>query len=159
MSLNDPDLRPELDNDTLTLDMSKSWTNNTVTYGSINKTAASEDGVPDLNDGFLFPAADNQSFFQFGGETNWLFHSWLSPPTAAYQFTLSGQGNGSWSVFNSGADSGINNITRPTHSSAGHDDGQYLLHPRWDGRQPFRPVNNVRHQGRGQRPSGRCRRF
>ncbi|KAL8632441.1 hypothetical protein Q9189_001816 [Teloschistes chrysophthalmus] len=91
MSLNDPDLRPELDNDTLTLDMSKSWTNNTVTYGSINKTAASEDGVPDLNDGFLFPAADNQSFFQFGGETNWLFHSWLSPPTAAYQFTLSGQ--------------------------------------------------------------------
>ncbi|KAL9583210.1 MAG: hypothetical protein Q9212_002840 [Teloschistes hypoglaucus] len=115
------------DNDTLTLDMSKSWTNNTVTYGSINKTAAAKDGVPDLNDGFLFPAADNQSFFQFGGETNWLFNSWLSPPTAAYQFTLSGQGNGSWSVFNSGGDSGINNITRPTRALAATVDNTFFI--------------------------------
>lgn len=107
--------------------MSKSWTNNTVTYGSINKTAAGEDGVPDLNDGFLFPAADNQSFFQFGGETNWLFNAWVAPPTAAYQFTLSAEGNGSWSVFNSGGDSGINNITRPSRALAATVDNTFFI--------------------------------
>ncbi|KAI4252428.1 MAG: hypothetical protein LQ352_004301 [Teloschistes flavicans] len=116
-----------LNNDTLTLDMSTSWTNTTVTYASINKTTSSQDGVPDLNDGFLFPAADNESFFQFGGETNWLFNAWLSPSTAAYQFTLNGEGNGSWSVYNSGGDSGINNITRPTRALAATVDNTFFI--------------------------------
>lgn len=107
--------------------MSTSWTNTTVTYASINKTTSSQDGVPDLNDGFLFPAADNESFFQFGGETNWLFNAWLSPSTAAYQFTLNGEGNGSWSVYNSGGDSGINNITRPTRALAATVDNTFFI--------------------------------
>lgn len=49
------------ENDTLVIDMHSSWKNGSVTVGSINKTAS---GVPVLNDGCLFAALDNESFFQ-----------------------------------------------------------------------------------------------
>lgn len=112
-----------LDNDTLTLDMSKSWTNDSAPFGSINKTQI----VPNLNDGFIFPAPDNQSFFQFGGETNWLFNAWLAPPVSIAQFTIDGEGNGSWSEFNAGGGSGFNNITRPARALAATVDDTFFI--------------------------------
>ena len=104
--------------------MSTSWSNDSISFGSINKTAS---GAPILNDAFLFPAADNQSFFQFGGETNYLFSEWLPPPVSLWQFTLDGKGNGSWSEWNAGRDSGFNNITRPARSLAATVDDTFFM--------------------------------
>ena len=111
------------DNDTLTLDMSISWTNDSAPFSAINKTSV----VPNLNDGFLFPAPDNKSFFQFGGETNWLFNAWLAPFVSIGQFSINGEGNGSWSQFNPGGSSGFNNVTRPARALAATVDDTFFI--------------------------------
>ena len=108
------------DNDTLTLDMSKSWTNTTPPFGFINSSIG-------LNGGFIFPASDNQSFFQFGGEVNWLFSSWLAPDVSISQFTINSRGNGSWSGFSPGPDSGFHAINRPARALASTMDNTFFI--------------------------------
>lgn len=108
------------DNDTLTLDMSKSWTNTTPPFGSVNSSIG-------LNGGFIFPASDNQSFFQFGGEVNWLFSAWLAPEVTISQFTINGSGNGSWAGFSPGPDSGFNTINRPSRALASTMDDTFFI--------------------------------
>ncbi|KAL8715201.1 MAG: hypothetical protein Q9220_001159 [cf. Caloplaca sp. 1 TL-2023] len=96
--------------------MISSWSNATVTFGAINKTRF--DHVPtSLNDVSLFPAPDNDSFFSFGGQTNWL----TDAPKTAYpvsidQFSISGDGKGNWSQFDAGRSSGFNKLTRPVNA-------------------------------------------
>ncbi|KAL8716468.1 MAG: hypothetical protein Q9225_006206 [Loekoesia sp. 1 TL-2023] len=111
-----------LNNDTLTIDLKNSWDTSSAPFGYITKQ-----NVPDLNGGFLFPAPDNKTIFQFGGETNWLFNAWLAPETAIYQFTLTGEGNGTWSKFNAGPNSGFNDLTRPVRALAASVDDTFFI--------------------------------
>ncbi|KAG6995719.1 hypothetical protein G7Y79_00042g078240 [Physcia stellaris] len=105
------------------IDMSKSWSIDDVKFKSINKTSS---GVLNLNDGFLFPAPDNQSFFQFGGESTWLLYTPRNP-TSVSQFTITGGGNGSWSDFQPGSTSGFEHITRPSRALAATVDKTFFI--------------------------------
>ena len=112
-------------NDTLVLDMTYSWTNDSVTFTSLNKTAS---GNPVLNDALLFPVSDNyQSFFQFGGDSSYLIDGNGPPQVALWQFTNNGGGNGSWSKFNTGDGSGFWNITRPARALAATVDNTFFM--------------------------------
>lgn len=113
-----------VDNDTLVIDMRNSWTNGSVTVVSINKTAS---GVPVLNDGCLFAAPDNKTFFQFGGENNWINPNFSPQPVSVAQFTLSGKSNDSWSDFDARISSGFDNITRTTHALAATVDDTFFM--------------------------------
>ena len=105
------------------IDISKSWTIEDVEFISINKTSS---GVLNLNDGFLFPAADNQSFFQFGGESTWLLYTPRNP-TSVLQFTIEDHGNGSWAEFEPGGSSGFEDITRPSRALAATVDDSFFI--------------------------------
>ena len=80
-----------------------------------------------LNNMRLWPANDNQTCYSFGGATNYIFSTWLSPPTVMYQFVLNGLGNGSWSDFNS-ASSVWSSLTRPNMAAgATLDNTGYIM--------------------------------
>ena len=111
------------DNDTLTLDMSTSWTNDSVPSSAIIKTGA----FPNIDDSVLFPAPDNKSFFQFGGESNWLFNTLVEIHVSIEQFSINGEGNGNWSQFNPGFSSGFNNVTRPARALAATVDDTFFI--------------------------------
>ena len=111
------------DNDTLMIDISKSWTVVNAEFIPINKTSS---GVLNLNDGFLFPAADNKSFFQFGGESTWLLYTPRNP-TSVTQFTIEDGGNGSWAKFEPGSASGFDEITRPSRALATTVDNTFFI--------------------------------
>ena len=111
------------DNDTLVIDVSQSWTIDEVKFASINKTSS---GVLNLNDGFLFPAVDFKSFFQFGGDSTFLLYTQRNP-TSVSQFTGEGQGNGSWAPFRPGETSGFENITRPSRALATTIDNTFFI--------------------------------
>ena len=51
-------------NYTLSIDLTKSWTNSTVEFNVVNKTAQD---APAWNEGYLWPDADKTSFYQWGG--------------------------------------------------------------------------------------------
>ena len=103
--------------------MRKSWSIDDVKFKSMNKTSS---GVLNLNDGFLFPAPDNQSFFQFGGESTWLLYTPRNP-TSVSQFTIADNGNGSWSDFEPGSTSGFEDITRPSRALAATVDNTFFI--------------------------------
>ena len=111
------------DNDTLMIDISKSWSVEDAEFTSINKTSS---GVLSLNDGFLFPSADNKSFFQFGGESTWLLYTPRNP-TSVTQFTIGDHGNGSWAQFEPGSTSGFEKITRPSRALAATVDDTFFI--------------------------------
>lgn len=112
------------DNDTLIIDISKSWTIDDAEFISINKTSS---GVLNLINGFLFPAADNKSFFQFGGESTWLLLHTPRNPTSVTQFAIDDHGNGSWAQFEPGSLSGFEEITRPTRALATMVDNTFFI--------------------------------
>ena len=111
------------DNDTLMINISKSWTVVNAEFIPIDKTSS---GVLNLNDGFLFPAADNKSFFQFGGESTWLLYTPRNP-TSVTQFTIEDHGNGSWANFEPGSASGFDEITRPSRALATTVDNTFFI--------------------------------
>lgn len=112
-----------VDNDTLLIDISKSWTIDEIKFTSINKTSS---GVLNLNDGFLIPAANSKSLFQFGGDSTFLLYTPRNP-TSVSQFTVEGQGNGSWSAFHPGETSGFEHITRPSRALATTVDNTFFI--------------------------------
>ncbi|KAL9602700.1 MAG: hypothetical protein Q9219_001690 [cf. Caloplaca sp. 3 TL-2023] len=112
----------KLNSNTVTIDISRSWTNDSAPFGVIDKH-----GFVDLDSGFLFPSTDDKSIFQFGGETSRVWDAWLSPETAISQLTLSGRGNGSWSGFNPGSNSGFERLTRPGRALAATLDDTFFI--------------------------------
>lgn len=109
------------DRNTETIDVSKSWDTSTVEFNYVNKS------TDNLQYGALFPASDNESFFQFGGEVTWVYSSWLAPPANVRQFTFSDQNDDPWSIFNEGDSSGINNITRPANALSATVDNTFFM--------------------------------
>lgn len=104
--------------------MRTSWTNDSVSSGSISKTRE----APVLNRGSLFPAPDDRSFFQFGGGVNSISgFGYDIPATSVSQFLTQGKGHGSWSKFNPGATSGFQYLTRPTRALATMLDDTFFI--------------------------------
>lgn len=108
-----PDHRPIV-NHTLSVDMSKSWTNDSVSIRVIDKGNA-----PNLNKQLLWPSSDNQTFFAFGGEESYLDHPWLPPEILNWEFRTDGRGGGEWNVFNANSNSVFFNLTRPADGLGG----------------------------------------
>ncbi|KAL9036718.1 MAG: hypothetical protein Q9180_004135 [Flavoplaca navasiana] len=88
--------------------MSNSWTNDSVTISSIPKN-----GAPNFNGPVLWPSTDNQTFFAFGGElSNWA-RTITGPDVSCWQFTIDGNGGGSWAIFQPGVQSTFRDLNRP----------------------------------------------
>lgn len=88
--------------------MSNSWTNDSVTINSIPKN-----GAPNFNGPVLWPSTDNQTFFAFGGElSNWA-RTITGPDVSCWQFTIDGNGGGSWAIFQAGVQSTFRDLNRP----------------------------------------------
>ena len=94
---------------TLSIDMSKSWNNQTVKIYAISKG-----DTPVLNRPVLWSSSDNQSFYSFGGDVTIYDLSLPIPEIAAYQFLAAGNGDGTWTTNKSSDDQIFNSLTRPT---------------------------------------------
>lgn len=94
-------------NVTLTIDMRNSWTNDSITFGIIPRI-----GPPTMNLEVLWPTADNNSFFVFGGETSFIAVPPIPPELQVWEFLRDGS-NGSWTNFEPNGYSGFSNLTRP----------------------------------------------
>lgn len=77
------------DNDTLSIDLTKSWTNSSITFNTINKTAQ---GVPQWNSENLWPDPSGESFYQWDGEWSYLRLNYGTPQSILYQCTPDGKG-------------------------------------------------------------------
>ena len=92
-------------NTTLMIDMSKSWTNESVTFRSIESV-----GPPNLNSEILFSTQDDNSFFIFGGSSTQL---WGTPkPPLEHQLWEFSESTDSWKRVHPG--SAFLSLTRPT---------------------------------------------
>ena len=110
-------------NHTLSIDMSKSWSNDSVSIRVLDKGDA-----PNLNDQILWPSSDNKSFFPFGGEESWLDNPFYPPDMIFWQFKADGQGGGNWSQFDTSSDSTFQTLTRPVNAlGAVVDDTGYII--------------------------------
>ena len=78
------------DNNTYSIDLTTSWTNNTVVLNSIEKTA------PVLKQGGLWADHSNTSFYAYGGVNGGPGGEIAIPPNELWEFMPSG-GSGSWS--------------------------------------------------------------
>ena len=80
-----------VENSTLAIDLSKSWSNKTVTLSPIAKTA------PVLNSGVLWQDLTNDSFYAYDGGYSWAVTVPASgPDNSLWQFKSSGS-SGTWS--------------------------------------------------------------
>ena len=97
------------DNNTLTLDLSTSWNNQSITFGVIPKMGT---GAPVLHYASSWAAPDRRSFYSFGG-----LGAWIEPTndSAPWQFTPDGRGNGTWTRVPEPADGAF----RPTFRAGG----------------------------------------
>lgn len=84
---------------TLSIDLSTSWTNSSVTINSFSKP----DGVPNLDDGSLwYSAKDNALIAGFSGAAP-RFNTPAAPALGLWSFKLDGTGGGTWSADAGGA--------------------------------------------------------
>ena len=107
-------------NDTLSIGLSQSWTNDSVTINVINKTA------PVLNYVALWPDQHNQSFFQWAGEQSFDLPQGTNPPIPSdslWQFTVDGNGAGSWAQQSIAANSIFPALTRPAAAYIANGNG------------------------------------
>ncbi|KAK8047666.1 Kelch repeat-containing protein [Apiospora saccharicola] len=95
-------------NTTLSLPISSSWTNASVTLRSIPKTAPSQD----LPITWYDPSAS--AFYEWGGCT-----SWFGPAVdnLIWKFTADGSGGGAWSQVTPSSIVAFNNANRPFYSA------------------------------------------
>jgi len=78
-------------NETLSIPLSSSWTNTTVSITAISKSS------PVLNRPELWPALDGKSFYSWGGwRSYFLTNAGPIPASAPWQFTVDGNGGGTW---------------------------------------------------------------
>lgn len=109
-------------NVTLSIDMRKSWTNDTVIFNSIPKN-----GAPSLNGEVLWPSTDNQTFFAFGGEISYWDLGAEVPEVSCWQFTADGNGGGSWAIFKPVDQSIFYDLTRPGYASGATVDNKGFI--------------------------------
>ncbi|KAL8969878.1 MAG: hypothetical protein Q9183_001787 [Haloplaca sp. 2 TL-2023] len=93
---------------TLSIDMSESWTNDTVEFRLIKKN-----GAPDLNAQILWPSTDNRTFYAFGGSQSFWAETIDPPAVSAWQFTADDSGGGSWEQLSAADNSVFADLTRP----------------------------------------------
>ena len=110
----------KIDNQTISIDISQSWTPGSVTLTRIEKSA------PVLNDEYLWPSYDGKSFYAWGGYASPLLDTNGNPdtpPNDLWRFGVDGQGAGSWNRI-----SVPGTFTRTTHALTAFDnDTAYLL--------------------------------
>lgn len=96
--------------DTYSIDMSSSWTNDTVSMTEIQKAV---DGAH-LSGPNLFQSLDNHSFYSYNGNKYAWYDSNPVPANKLYKFTADGTGSGKWSEDNSfyTADSNFTQLAR-----------------------------------------------
>ena len=107
-------------NVTLTLDISASWTNESINFGSIPRR-----GPPRLNEEILIPTSNQSSFFVFGGGESVLKGSPSPPTPQLWKFTESSD---QWTNVDPDYNSGFSNLTRPLAAlTATIEDMTYVL--------------------------------
>ncbi|KAK5659364.1 hypothetical protein OQA88_1457 [Cercophora sp. LCS_1] len=90
-------------NSTLSIDISKSWTNTDVAFNAIPKKLP----TPTKTNQVLWTDAQNGAFYIFGGK--WA-HGENMAETALWKFTTDGQGGGEWSLQSPGNPSLFNGL-------------------------------------------------
>lgn len=116
-SIHDTDNIPE--NFTSSIDLSTSWTNQTVRFNRIPKTA------PVLNYVALWADSTNSSFYAWGGE---VYKVLPMPQNSVWKFTPSSGGSGSWSEQSMPSNSIFPSLTRPAGSVSAYGSGiGYIL--------------------------------
>lgn len=95
---------------TYSIDMSSSWTNETVSMTEIQKDV---DGIH-LSAPNLFHSLDNTSFYSYNGDKMPSYDPNPVPANKLYKFTADGSGSGQWSEDNSfyTADSNFTQLSR-----------------------------------------------
>ena len=112
-------------NETYSIDLSISWTNQTVTFNQIPKAA------PVLNYVALWADSTNSSFYAWAGEVSRALPPDQRPPVpqnSVWKFTPSGGGSGSWSEQSMSSNSIFPSLTRSAGAIGAHGNGTgYLL--------------------------------
>ncbi|KAK5116523.1 hypothetical protein LTR85_009148 [Meristemomyces frigidus] len=107
-------------NDTLSIPLSTSWTNSTVSFSAVNR--GTYPTQPSLGGEDLWLSNDSTSFYTFGGEL-----PFTSIGTPVYPklwlFTADGNGGGNWSEATSGEDSTYRSLVQPSHALATSGNG------------------------------------
>lgn len=113
-------------NRTLSIDLSSSWTNRTVTINSISKPQ----DCPVMNFATLWKSEDAKILYSFGGETSWLSNGQNQTyPLSIWSFSPDGQGSGSWrEAVGENSTAWPKSITRPMggQAASGPDTAYYL---------------------------------
>jgi Kelch motif len=109
----------------LSIDLTKSWTNATVTINTINKTVFS------FNSAYLWPdASNNASFYQWGGQPSRLRLDWKIAyvPSTLYKFQADNEGGGEWTEQGQSSTSIFQNLRRGFGgAAASRDDIWYVV--------------------------------
>lgn len=110
------------DNNTYSIDLTSSWTNQTVAFKTIEKTA------PVLNYVKLWKEKSSNSFYAYGGELSGIGFAGVTrtiPPNGLWQFTPNGNGGGSWTEAGISSNSIFPSLTRQAAAlgAAGNDVG------------------------------------
>ena len=111
--------------DTYSIDLSSSWTNKTVTFSRIKKSA------PVFNGAILWTDSKEESFYAWGGEQSEILLSSDRPPlppNSVWSFSLAGTGDGSWTEKSMSTDLVFDSLTRPAGATGayGKDIGYFL---------------------------------
>lgn len=107
------------ENVTYSVDLSTSWTNQTIRFNRIPKTA------PVLNYVALWADSTNSSFYAWAGEVN---KALPVPQNSVWKFTPSSGGFGSWSEQSMPSNSIFPSLTRPAGAISAYGNGVgYLL--------------------------------
>ena len=101
------------------IDLSASWTSQTVSFKRIDKL-----GVPVLNIANLWKDPSNSSFYMYNGEVSSISNDVSPPENELWRFTPSGNtGNWSNSGVSSAAISNFTSLVRVTHAASVFGDG------------------------------------
>ena len=92
-------------NETLAIDLSQSWNPQSVTFQSFSKA----NGAPILNEGALWAAPDNESFYTFGGSPSLAHSTGVAPPSTFWKFS-----QGQWLQVADDGNTFPSLITRPS---------------------------------------------
>ncbi|KAK0644772.1 hypothetical protein DIS24_g8518 [Lasiodiplodia hormozganensis] len=111
----------EFSNTLLSIDLSKNWTNSTVTLHSTSKPTS----VPSLVQGGLwYDSSADVIYTGFAGRTSFLNTSELDPwPLGIWTFKPDGLGSGTWGTALASTDSAFDSITRPHLAAVAHGNG------------------------------------
>ncbi|KAL1651936.1 hypothetical protein SLS58_000059 [Diplodia intermedia] len=115
------DVKYEYSNTILSIDLSKNWTNATVTLQSTSKPSS----VPSLNHpGIWYDSSADTIYTGFAGRISSLNESDLSPwPMGVWSFKPDGLGSGTWDTALATDDKVFDSITRPYTAAVAYGNG------------------------------------